>query len=168
MSDTVDTNPETDTDYPVVYITDTIDLYANVDGTGGTLGQYNKPVYSIEQVIANLNRTSYPGTGIPGPQWSYGEDFMGQNKSGNPDVIQYGFYTSQSQLFQIPYVYPNAAGTGLVGRNEYFQFGAFSAAQQAATNKAIQLWDDLIKPSFVQVTDMSQADLAYGNLKVAP
>jgi serralysin len=140
---------------------------ANVDGTGGTLGQYNKTVYTLEQVIANLNRTSYPGTGIPGPQWSYGEDFMGQNKSGTSDIIQYGFYTSQSQLFQSPYVFTNAAGN-LVGRNEYFQFAPFSAAQQAATNKAIQLWDDLITTSFVQVTDMNQADLTYGNLAVAP
>ena len=146
------------------------DVYidANVDGTGGTLGQYNKTVYTLEQVVANLNRTSYPGTGIPGPQWSYGEDFMGQNKSGDPLVIQYGFYTSQSQLFQVPYVYPNAAGTGLLGRNEYFQFAPFSAAQQAATNKAIQLWDDLIQVSFVQVTNMAQADITYGNLASAP
>ncbi|HEX9965096.1 MAG TPA: hypothetical protein VGB04_08955, partial [Allosphingosinicella sp.] len=146
------------------------DVYidANVDGTGGTLGQYSKTVYTLDQVVANMNRTSYVGTTIPGPQWNYGEDYMGQNKSGNPDVIQYGFYTSQSQLFQVPYVYPNAAGTGLAGRNEYFQFGAFSAAQQAATNKSIQLWDDLIKTTFVQVTDMNQADITYGNLKSAP
>ncbi|HEX8063338.1 MAG TPA: hypothetical protein VF535_08990, partial [Allosphingosinicella sp.] len=164
MTDQVTTQPEADTDYPIVG--DVIYLDANVDGTGGTLS--GKPVYTIDQVIANLNRTSYPGSGIPGAQWSYGEDYMGQNKSGNPDVIQYGFYTSQSQLFQVPYVYPNAAGTGLVGRNEYFQFGAFSVAQQAAANKAIQLWDDLIKTSFVQVTNINQADITYGNLKSAP
>lgn len=143
-----------------------ITIDANVDGTGGSIG--GKVVFSLDQVIANLNRTSYPGTGIPGPQWSYGEDFMGQNKSGDPNVIQYGFYTSQSQLFQIPYVYPNAAGTGLLGRNEFFQFGAFSPAQQAATIKTIGLWDDLIKVTFVKVTDMSQADITYGNLQVAP
>lgn len=155
-----------ETDLPLVSPWDVISLDANVDGTGGTLS--GKPVWSLEQVIANLNRTSYPGTGIPGPSWSYGTDFLGQNKSGDPMVIQYGFYTAQSQLFQIPYVYPNAAGTGLVGRNEYFQFGAFSAAQQAAANKAIALWDDLIKVSFVQVSDINQADITYGNLKVAP
>ena len=147
-----------ETDLPLVSPWDVISLDANVDGTGGTLS--GKPVWSLEQVIANLNRTSYPGTGIPGPSWSYGTDFLGQNKSGDPMVIQYGFYTAQSQLFQIPYVYPNAAGTGLVGRIEYFQFGAFSAAQQAAANKAIALWDDLIKVSFVQVSDINQADVA--------
>ncbi|MET1111167.1 MAG: M10 family metallopeptidase C-terminal domain-containing protein [Allosphingosinicella sp.] len=164
MTEQTTTQPDADTDYPIVNIADVIALYANVDGTGGTLS--GKPVYTIDQVIANLNRTSYPGTGIPGPQWNYGEDFMGQNKSGNPDVIQYGFYTSQSQLFQVPYVFPQ--GAGLAGRNEYFQFAPFSAAQQAATVKAIGLWDDLIKTSFVQVTNMNQADLAYGNLASAP
>jgi Ca2+-binding RTX toxin-like protein len=164
MTDTVQTQPEADTDYPTVG--DVIYLDANVDGTGGTIS--SKPVYTLDQVIANMNRTSYPGSGIPGPQWNYGEDFMGQNKSGDPTVIQYGFYTSQSQLFQVPYVYPNAAGTGLVGRNEYFQFGAFSAAQQAAADKSIALWDDLVDVSFVKVADINQADITYGNLKVAP
>ena len=167
MTEQVTTQPEADTDYPIVDINDVIWLDANVDGTGGTLGQYNKPVYTIDQIVANLNRTSYPGTGIPGPQWSYGEDYMGQNKSGDPLIINYAFYQTQSELFQVPYVFPNAAGTGLVGRNEYFQFAPFSAAQQAATNKAIQLWDDLIQVSFVQTT-AANADITYGNLKVAP
>ena len=164
MTDTVQDNPEADTDYPIVDINDVIALYANVDGTGGTLS--GKPVYTIEQVIANMNRTSYPGTGIPGPQWSYGEDFMGQNKSGNPAVIQYGFYTSQSQLFQVPYVFPQ--GAGLAGRNEYFQFAPFSAAQQAAADKAIALWDDLVSVSFVKVSNINNADITYGNLASAP
>ncbi|MEO7177522.1 MAG: M10 family metallopeptidase C-terminal domain-containing protein [Allosphingosinicella sp.] len=168
MTDTQTTTnqPGADTDYPIVNIGDVIALYGNVDGSGGTLS--GKPVYTLDQVTANMNRTSYPGSGIPGPQWSYGEDYMGQNKSGDSNVIQYGFYTSQSQLFQVPYVYTNAAGTGLVGRNEYFQFAAFSPAQQAAASKSIQLWDDLIKPSIVQVSNIANADITYGDLKVAP
>ena len=128
----VTTQPEADTDFPVVDISDIIALYANVDGTGGTLS--GKPVYTIDQVVANMNRTSYPGSGIPGPQWNYGEDYMGQNKSGDASVIQYGFYTAQSQLFQVPYVYPNATGTGLLGRSEYFGFAPFTAPA-AATEK---------------------------------
>jgi serralysin len=158
----VSTQPEVDTDYPTVG--DVIYLDANVDGTGGTLS--GKPVYSIDQVIANLNRTNYPGTGIPGPQWSYGEDFMAQNKSGDPKVIQYGFYQTQSQLFQVPYVFQQ--GAGLVGRSEYFGFAKFTVAQQAAAEKAIALWDDLIDVSFVKVTDINQADITYGNLTNAP
>ena len=67
-----------------------------------------------------------------------------------------------------PYVYPNATGTGLLGRSEYFGFAPFTAAQQAATDKAIQLWDDLIAVSFVQVTDINQADITFGNLTNAP
>jgi len=164
MTEQVTTQPEADTDYPTA--PEVIYLDANVDGTGGTLGQYNKPVYTLDQVIANLNRTNYPGTGIPGPQWSYGENFMAQNKSGDPKVIQYGFYTAQSQLFQVPYVFPQ--GTGLAGRSEYFGFAAFSVAQQAATDKAIQLWDDLIDVSFVKVTNINNADITYGNLTNAP
>ena len=161
----VTTQPEADTDYPVVDISDVLALYANVDGTGGTLA--NKPVYTLDQVIANMNRTNYPGTGIPGPQWSYGENFMAQNKSGDPKVIQYGFYQTQSQLFQVPYVFPNATG-GLSGRSEYFGFAKFSAAQQLATEKAIQLWDDLIDVKFVKVDNINNADITYGNLTNAP
>jgi Ca2+-binding RTX toxin-like protein len=157
------TNLQPDTDLPIVDIGDVISLDGNVDGTGGTLS--GKPVYSLDQVVANLNRTSYPGTGIPGAMWAAGTDFMGQNKSGDPLVIQYGFYQTQSQLFQVPYVYQQ--GAGLVGRNEYFQFAPFSAAQQAAATKAIALWDDLIKVSFVQ-TPVANADITYGDLKVAP
>jgi serralysin len=140
-------------------------LDANVDGTGGSIG--GKTVYTLAQVVANLNRTSYPGTGIPGPQWAYGEDYMGQNKSGDPNIIYFGFYQTQSELFQVPYVYPNSTGTGLLGRNEYFQFAPFSAAQQDATRKAIQLWDDLIQVSF-QERPATESDITYGNLASAP
>jgi Ca2+-binding RTX toxin-like protein len=166
MTDTQNTTTqaEADTDYPIVGIGDVIALYANVDGTGGTLS--NKPVFTLDQVVANLNRTNYPGSGIPGPQWSYGEDFMAQNKSGDPKVIQYGFYQTQSQLFQVPYVF--SQGTGLAGRSEYFGFAPFSAAQQAAADKAIALWDDLIDVSFVKVTNINNADITYGNLTNAP
>ncbi|MEA3051982.1 MAG: serralysin [Sphingomonadales bacterium] len=163
MSD-IQNDLQPDTDLPVVYPGDVISLDSNVDGTGGTLS--GKPVYTLDQVIANLNRTNYPGTGIPGPQWSAGEDFMGQNKSGNPGVIQYGFYQTQSQLFQVPYVFQQ--GAGLVGRSEYFGFAPFSAAQQAAANQAIGLWDDLIAVKFVQVTNINNADITYGNLTNAP
>ncbi|HET9638999.1 MAG TPA: M10 family metallopeptidase C-terminal domain-containing protein [Allosphingosinicella sp.] len=163
MTEQVTTQAEADTDFPTA--PDYLD--ANVDGTGGTLGQYNKTVYTLDQVIANLNRTSYPGTGIPGPQWNYGEDFMGQNKSGDPKVIQYGYYEVRSELFQVPYVFPNASG-GLSGRNEYFQFAPFSAAQRAATDKALALWDDLIDVSIVKVANINNADITYGNLASAP
>ena len=163
MSD-IETNLQPDTDYPVVNPGDVISLDANVDGIGGTLS--GKPIYTLDQVIANLNRTSYPGSGIPGAQWNFGEDYMGQNKSGDPGVIQYGFYSSRAEMFQVPYVFQQ--GAGLAGRSEYFGFAPFSAAQQAATNKAIALWDDLISVTFVQVTDMNQADLTYGNLTNAP
>jgi serralysin len=144
-----------------------ITVDANVDGTGGTIS--SKIVFTVDEIVANMNRSSYsPALGIPGPQWNYGENFMGQNKSGDPGVIYYGFYASQSQLFAVPYVYPNASNTGLVGRSEYFGFAPFSAAQQAATRQAIQLWDDLIKVTFVEKANATQADITYGNLTNAP
>src|SRR3954467_3513452 len=153
-----------DADYPTVGSGDVISLDANVDGTGGSIG--GKPVLTLEQIEANLNRTNYPGTGIPGPMWDYGTAFMGQNKSGDPGVIQFGFYHTQSELLRVPYVFQQ--GTGLVGRNEFFQFAPFSAAQQDAARKAIALWDDLITVKFVEVTDITKADITYGDLKVAP
>jgi serralysin len=162
MTEQVTTQPEADTDFPTVG--DVIYLDANVDGTGGTIA--NKTVYTLDQVMANMNRTSYPGSGIPGPQWSYGEDFMGQNKSGNANVIQYGYYETRSQLFQVPYVFPQ--GAGLAGRNEYFQFAPFSAAQRAATDKALTLWNDLIAVDIVKVNNVADADITYGNLASAP
>jgi serralysin len=157
MTDTV-------TDTPLIDGGDVISLDANVDGTGGTIS--GKPVLTLEQIEANLNRTNYPGTGIPGPMWAYGTDFMGQNKSGDPGVIQFAFYHSRSELFQIPYVYQQ--GSGLVGRSEYFGFAPFSAAQQDAARKALTLWDDLINVKIVEVTDVNKADITYGNLTNAP
>ena len=157
MTDTVPSSP-------VVDPGDVISLDANVDGTGGTIS--GKPVWTLAQVEANLNRTDYPGSGIPGPMWAYGTDFMGQNKSGDPGVIQFAFYHTRSELFQIPYVFQQ--GSGLVGRNEYFGFAPFSAAQQDAARKALTLWDDLIKVKIVEVTDINKADITYGNLTNAP
>jgi serralysin len=161
MTEHVTTQPEADTDYPTVG--EVIYLDANVDGTGGTIS--NKPVYTLDQVVANMNRTSYVGSGIPGPQWNYGEDFMGQNKSGDPKIIQYGFYETRAEMFQVPYVFPQ--GAGLAARSEYFGFATFTEAQRAATEKSIQLWDDLIDVSFVR-TSAPNADLTYGNLTNAP
>jgi serralysin len=143
---------------------DVVILDANVDGTGGTLS--GKTVFTLDQVVANMNRTSYTGTTIPGPQWNYGEDFMGQNKSGDPKIIQYGFYETRTEMFQLPYVFPNATG-GLSGRSEYSGFQTFSAAQRAAAEKAIQLWDDLIDVKFVKTT-APNADITFGNLTNAP
>ena len=143
-------------DFPVP---DVISLEINADGTGGMLN--GKPVWTIEEVIANLNRTSYPGTNIGSPGWSF-EGFQARPASGDPLVLQYGFHTAQT-MFGLPYVYPNAAGTGLVGRLEYFGFQPFSAAQMDAAREAIQLWDDLIQVSFAEVP-ANEADITFANI----
>lgn len=147
-------------DYP---IDPTISLDANVDGTGGSID--GKTVYTIEEVIANLNRTSYPGSGIPGPGWSM-DGFDARPASGDPLVLSFSFHTAAS-MFAPPYVYPNASGTGLLGRSEYFGFAPFSAEQMEAARKAIQLWDDLIEVSFVEVP-AGQGDIAFGNITNNP
>ncbi|HEY0131825.1 MAG TPA: M10 family metallopeptidase C-terminal domain-containing protein, partial [Allosphingosinicella sp.] len=165
MTQQVTNQAEEDTDYPVVDINDIIALYANVDGTGGTIS--NKPVYTLDQVIANMNRTSYPGSGIPGPQWNYGEDFMGQNKSGDPSIITFGFQTTTS-VAQAPYAFYDNAGNLVAARSQYFGFQPFSAAQMDATRKAIGLWDDLVAVSFVEVANVANADLTYGNVTNQP
>ncbi|HEY0312051.1 MAG TPA: M10 family metallopeptidase C-terminal domain-containing protein [Allosphingosinicella sp.] len=157
MTDTV-------TGSPLVDSGDVISLDANVDGTGGSIS--GKPVFTLDQVEANLNRTSYPGSGIPGPMWAFGTDLMGQNKSGDPGVIQFAFYHARSELFQVPYVFQQ--GSGLVGRSEYFGFAPFSVAQQDAARKALTLWDDLINVKIVEVSNVNNADITYGNLTNAP
>jgi serralysin len=144
---------------------DVIILDANVDGTGGTIS--GKTVFTLDQVIANMNRTSYTGTTIPGPQWNYGEDFMGQNKSGDPSIITFGFQTAQS-VAQAPYAFYDAAGNLVAARSQYYGFQAFSAAQIEATRKTIDLWDDLVAVKFVEVANVADADLTYGNVTNQP
>ena len=62
---------------------DVILLDANVDGTGDTIS--GKTVYTLDQVIANMNRTSYPGTGIPGPGVAHAPRSIGRRRRSAPD-----------------------------------------------------------------------------------
>jgi serralysin len=148
--------------YPTEKELDLYGVHGNVDGTGGTIG--GKTVFSIEQVIANLNRTSYPGSGIPGPAWS-NDGFDARPASGDPMVLRFGFHNATT-MFAEPYVYRNAQGQ-LVGRTEYFGFAPFSAAQMEAARKTMQLWDDLIQVRFEEVP-ANAADITFGNYTNQP
>ena len=127
---------------------------ANIDGTGGTVA--GKPVWTIEQVTAHLNRTGIswmpgPNNAVPG--------------SGSAAVITFGFFDTQAQVFNNGYGY--ALNGSLFAFTEYFNFASFTAAQRDATRAAIQSWDDLISTTFVEVS-ADQADINFGNLLNAP
>ena len=42
-------------------------------------------------------------------------------------------------------------------------FSAFSAKQKSAAKAAIELWDDLIKPDFVQTSNVTSSDIKFSN-----
>lgn len=129
-------------------------LDANIDGTGGTVG--GKPIWTLEQAMANLNRT--------GISWTPGPNNAVPN-SGSAAVIKYSFFQTQDQTFENGYGYE--LNGGLYAFTEYFNFAAFTPAQIAATREAIQAWDDLVSTTFVESTPET-ADLNFGNLLNAP
>jgi serralysin len=129
-------------------------LDANIDGLGGSIA--GKPVWTLEQVTAHLNRTTIswmPGAANAVPV------------SGSAAVINYGFFDNQGQLFNNGYVYQS--GGSYFAFTEYFNFAPFTAAQRDATRQAIAAWDDLIATTFVE-TAADTADINFGNLLNAP
>ena len=151
-----------DTDFPGV---STIDLSidpadANVDGTGGTIK--GKPVWTLDQIIANLNRTSYPGTDIGGPGWNQGE--YGAPTQSGTNEIRYGFQNEDS-ISNFPYVYEQDGE--YYGRSQYFGFVEFTDAQKAAARTAAGLWDDVTAATLVE-TAVEDADITYGGYNNQP
>lgn len=134
--------------------TGTSPLDANIDGTGGTVA--GKPVWTLDQVIAHLNRT--------GISWTPGPNNAVPN-SGSAAVISYGFFDTQAQVANNGYVYQS--GTQFFGFSEYFNFSAFTQAQRLAARESIAAWDDLIAVTFVE-TSANDADINFGNLLNAP
>jgi serralysin len=86
-------------------------------------------------------------------------------RGGDKNVITFGFHESQQSLFDNGYVY--SQNGQLYGLSEYFQFGAFNAAQREATREAIGYWDDVMAPRFVE-TSAYQGDINFGNLTNSP
>src|SRR5688572_3148443 len=71
-------------------------IYANVDGQGGTIN--NKPVWTLDQVISNLNRSGQapaPGVDIR-PGWQDGSNpdasYKEILKSGDAMEFRFGFH----------------------------------------------------------------------------
>lgn len=141
-------------------------LGASLDGQTGLWA--NKPIWTPEQIAAHLNRTSFPGTGIEGPQWN-STDFtqpFARPASGDVNELRFGFHTLET-MDAPPYVFRNAAGDIVGVRSQYLGFREFSEAQKEAAREAIGFWDDLISPSIVETT-ADQADITFGNYTNQP
>jgi serralysin len=143
------------------------DLFTNDDASldpraGQTAN--NKPIWTLDQITANFNRT--------GGQWGTGPNDQ-STKSGNQSIITFGFHENQQSLFDNGYVYtdgttnPNTGQPNLFGLSEFFQFAAFNSAQREASREAFSYWDDLIAVSFKE-TDAYDGDINFGNLTNSP
>jgi serralysin len=127
---------------------------ASVDGQGGTIR--DKPVFTIEQVIEQLNRG--------GAGWTPGNIDHAAPRDGDVSVLNFGFHTADS-MFAEPYVFEEDGE--LYGRPEYFGFAPFTEAQKAAAREAMASWDDLIAPTLVE-TAPEQADITFANYTNRP
>lgn len=127
---------------------------ASVDGQGGTIR--DKPVFTIEQVIEQLNRG--------GAGWTPGNIDHAVPRDGDVSVLNFGFHTADS-MFAEPYVYEEDGV--LYGRNEYFGFAPFTEAQKAAAREAMASWDDLIAPTLVESAP-EVADITFANYTNRP
>jgi serralysin len=129
-------------------------INASVDGQGGTIR--DKPVFTIEQVIQQLNRG--------GAGWTPGDIDHAVPRDGDVSVLNFGFHTAES-MFAEPYVYED--GGELYGRPEYFGFAPFTEAQKAAAREAMASWDDLIAPTLVESAP-EVADITFANYTNRP
>ncbi|MDG6078745.1 matrixin family metalloprotease [Erythrobacter litoralis] len=153
-------DPETregSTDLVGPYVIPSDSLSASVDPLAGTVAPNGKPIWSVEQIAAHLNRT--------GASWIDGPDPAPQRGDDDPTTITFGFFESQAELVDNGYVY--FIGDDGYGFSEYFNFASFTDAQRAAAREAVQSWDDVAAISFVE-TDADNADINFGNLASAP
>jgi serralysin len=127
---------------------------ASVDGQGGEIR--GKPVFTIEQVVEQLNRG--------GAGWTPNVVDHAVPRDGDVSVLNFGFHTEES-MFAEPYVYEEDGV--LYGRTEYFGFAEFTDAQKAAAREAMAAWDDLIAPTLVE-TAPEEADITFANYTNRP
>ena len=132
-------------------------LDTSADPDAGTIHANGKPIWTVEQISAYLNRS--------GAGWN-DEPWQANQSDANLDVINFGFHLNQTTLFNNGYVVTTPTG-GLAGLPEFFNFAPFSEAQKAAARLAIGFWDELIDVSFAE-THVNSADIAFSNLASAP
>lgn len=132
---------------------------------GGTFN--NKPIFSLEQVVANLNRT---GGGFANGFGNEANNGRQNNIGDDANTITFGFFNKQDQLLNNGYGYTANDANGNptdYALDEYFNFASFSEAQRAAAREAMQGWDDVVAVSFKEV-GADDADMNFGNLASAP
>ena len=102
-----------------------------------------KPIATLAEAAANLNRT--------GAIWKVGPNG------------------------QITYTFLEKAPTGLYNSPKYASLGAyvegfspFTSAQRAAARDSLALWDDLIKPRFVEKNGAGAGDINFMNTGTGP
>ncbi|MCY7339554.1 MAG: M10 family metallopeptidase C-terminal domain-containing protein [Sphingomonas bacterium] len=106
---------------------------------------YNgKDIATLSEAAANLNRT--------GAIWKVGPN--GQITYTFLDKDPTGLYNSPK--------YANVVGDYVEG------FAPFTEAQRAAARDSLQLWDDLIAPSFVEKNGRGAADISFMNTDTGP
>lgn len=120
-------------------------LDASLDPEAG--GTYlSKPIYDLEQITDNLNRT--------GQSWylnNYGELDDG--------VLNFGFWENQEEIDNSYY----SDATGTFAFNEVFNFATLNPEQRDLARDSIQLWDDLIDIT-IRETKVYNADITFGNI----
>lgn len=123
---------------------------ASLDPKAG--GEYrDKPIWDLETIEANLNRTGY--------DW-----YTNNYNELNDGVLSFGFWADYEELANSYYV--NDDGT--IAFNEAYyadNFSPFNADQMMMASKSIALWDDLIDITFTQTVQYraEDADITFGN-----
>jgi serralysin len=135
----VEVHPESDWPTPASYTYPD----ANNDGIDDW---YGKPIFTPDQAADQLNRLG--GGWDIGPQGTITYTFLDHAPSGQ-------YNTKNGEAF-------GGLGSYTAG------FSPFTEAQRAATRDAIDLWDDLIAPSFVEKNGRGAADISYMNTNTGP
>lgn len=120
--------------------------YIDPDPDGDGIAFNGKPIFTIDQAIDQLN----PG----GEKWDVGP--QNQITYAFLDRAPRGHYnTKHGEAFA-------GAGSMVAG------FSPFTEEQRDAARDAIELWDDLIAPSFVEKNGAGAADITYMNTNTGP
>jgi serralysin len=135
----VDVHPESDWPAPASYTYPD----ANNDSVDDW---YGKPIFTPDQAADQLNRGG--GGWDIGPKGIITYTFLDKAPSGH---------------------YNTKHGESFAGLGSYTAgFAPFTEAQRAATRDAIDLWDDLIAPTFVEKNGRGGADISYMNTNTGP
>lgn len=135
----VELHPESDWPAPASYTYPD----SNKDGIDDW---YGKPILTPDQAADQLNRGG--GGWNVGPQGTITYTFLDKAPSGH-------YNTKHGETF-------GGLGSYTAG------FSPFTQAQREATRDAIDLWDDLIAPKFVEKNGRGAADISYMNTNTGP